>query len=216
MFSSRSTPLTCKWYWQIWLSFEQPRSDRSGQCFETHFRSLNAVPDPRGVGSRKIIAIKQIQIYAEYRGSEPSCPSANCLKPGSWQNHLDQVYVMQICDLCNHNHVIVVLTTKCVYTQKYKVGLYSPLNISIPSRTRLIPNMTEWSHIRSKMNDLVLDVLNKDTSPGAVVSVWPNKGDSNQTFRYDGSAKVIFCQMNGYCLDIAGKRIQSITLDCLW
>ena len=70
-----------------------------------------------------------------------------------------------------------------------------------------LPNMTEWFRIRSKLNNLVLDVLSNNSRPGATVSVWHSHGGRNQTFRYDSSSKLIFCQMNGYCLDAVGKRL---------
>ena len=75
------------------------------------------------------------------------------------------------------------------------------------------PNMArEWFNLRSGMNNLVLNVRNNDISPGAIVDVHDYHGGANQTFRYDSCRNVIFCQLNGYCLDAVGKRLKLITL----
>ena len=90
-----------KAYWELWLSVDQPHSDYNGQwqralCMLAVLQSYQPNPQ-RNEKKRKMYAIKQIKICAEYRDMLPrrrldlsGTPGLRPigLSPGSWQTSL--------------------------------------------------------------------------------------------------------------------------------
>ena len=88
--------------WELWLSGDQPHSDYNGQwqralCILAVLQSSQPNPQRKGKIFRKMYAIKQIKICAEYRDMLPrprldlsGTPGLRPigLSPGSWQTSL--------------------------------------------------------------------------------------------------------------------------------
>ena len=91
-----------KAYWELWLSDDQPHSDYNGQwqralCILAVLQSSQPNPQRNEKKNRKMYAIKQIKICAEYRDMLPrprldlsGTPGLRPigLSPGSWQTSL--------------------------------------------------------------------------------------------------------------------------------
>ena len=78
--------------WELWLSDDQPHSDYNGRGHCAHWQSCK-VPNQTHRGMKKIrkmYAIKQIKICAEYRLDLSGTPGLRPigLSPGSWQTSL--------------------------------------------------------------------------------------------------------------------------------
>ena len=88
--------------WELWLFDDQPHSDYNGQwqralCILAVLQSSQPNPQRNEIFFRKMYAIKQIKICAEYRGMLPrprldlsGTPGLRPigLSPGSWQTSL--------------------------------------------------------------------------------------------------------------------------------
>ena len=88
--------------WELWLSDDQPHSDYNGQwqralCILAVLQSSQPNPQRNEIFFRKMYAIKQIKICAEYRDMLPrprldlsGTPGLRPigLSPGSWQTSL--------------------------------------------------------------------------------------------------------------------------------
>ena len=77
--------------WELWLSDDQPHSDYNGQwqralCVMAVMQSSQ--PNPQGIKKRKMYAIKQIKINAEYRDMLPRPRLDLSGTPGSWLTNL--------------------------------------------------------------------------------------------------------------------------------
>ena len=139
--------------WERWLSDDQPHSDYNGQwqmalCILVVLQSSQPNPQRNEKKTRKMYAIKQIKICAEYRDMLPrprldlsGTPGLRPigLSPGSWQTSLGLgsmsrysaqilICITNVCTwvpncLCAHERVILVfikINTKMILEWTYK------------------------------------------------------------------------------------------------
>ena len=121
--------------WELWLSDDQPHSDYNGQwqralCILAVLQSSQPNPQRNEKKNRKMYAIKQIKICAEYRDMLPrprldlsGTPGLRPigLSPGSWQTSLG------LGSMSRYSAQILI----CIWINTYIPILFGDRNIGI-------------------------------------------------------------------------------------
>ena len=120
--------------WELWLSDDQPHSDYNGQwqmalCILAVLQSSQPNPQRNEIFFRKMYAIKQIKICAEYRDMLPrprldlsGTPGLRPigLSPGSWQTSLG------LGSMSRYSAQILICITKSAWW-RHQMGTFSAL-----------------------------------------------------------------------------------------